>query len=556
MKKTFVTCVAILALFAIAGTAGAITCTVDQRPAATLLIPRFAVSLNTDSTVDNSSPTAIDTLIAIGNASSAPMIAHVSVFNSRSTLVLDFNVALTGFDIQTWRMSDILSGILPSTPINKLHVGPDTSTDPSPDDACQRNPLAAVYPAGYLRVRPPCDVTDPVPPCQSSLAANPDDDNLATAAYPIPAWPAGSAFAKQVVDSLDDTPDSLGCGNGSVDGITAGNAVGYITVDHANYCSISNPSEAAYYAQDAIGNENNLFGDIIFLSHAGIGTYGMAAVAIESDPSMSAASAAAPTGPRTRTFYARYWDPTTETLCANCTDGPDGADNNLGAIAPWDEGFGDEREPLGLKWGARYFTNPGAVISSFDVWRAGKGSPSGSLVDLTDDGACDDVEPTVSLNFFDEDENGVSQIGPGPCPSPCSTPPPPTFNFPLETNRIFVTQFTLPAPEGAVNAGWVEMNFANAKTGSNLDQAYVSYEFDGGAAFISAHFTGLQLDPSSCEPLDIIRINSFTGAPDFPPINPVTPVIPGRVDGCFNSVDNFDVPCPFDHTTARVGVGP
>ena len=505
MKKTFLTCMAVLALFAIAGSAGAITCTIDQRPAATLLIPRFTVTLNADATVDNSSPTAVDTLVAIGNASSAPMIAHVSVFNQRSTLVLDFNVALTGFDIQTWRMSDILSGTLPSTPIDKSHVGPDLATDPSPDDACQRNPLSAVYPAanGYLRVKP----------ATAALSATVDDPVLATTAYPIPAWPAGSTFAKQVVDSLDQTDDALGCGDSTVDGVTAGPAIGYITIDHANYCNLSNPSDPNYYAFDAMGNENNLFGDVIFLSHAGIGTYGAGAIAIESDPSFSGANQS--DAVRTRTFYARYWFPSTETLCANCGSGD--PETDLSLSSPWNEGVGDQREPLGLKWAARYFTNP-AVISSFDVWRAS----SGVLTDLTGSpaGDCTDVEPTVQLNFFDEDENGVSQIGPGPCPSPCSTPPPPTFNFPLETNRRFVTDFTLPAPNPAtVNAGWVSMAFNNLTEGTNLDQAYVAYEFDGGAAFISAHFPGVQLDPSACEPLGV------TG------INPVIPVIPGGVLG-------------------------
>ncbi len=94
MKKTLLTCMAVLALFAIAGSASAITCTIDERPAATLLVPRFAVSLNADATV-NRGPVVnpqseqaedpFDTLITIGNASSAPMIAHVSVFNQRST---------------------------------------------------------------------------------------------------------------------------------------------------------------------------------------------------------------------------------------------------------------------------------------------------------------------------------------------------------------------------------------------------------------------------------------------------------------------------------------
>ena len=74
------------------------------------------------------------------------MIAHVSVYNKRSMLVLDFNVALTGFDIQTWRMSDVISGILPSTPIGNDHTGPNTAIDPL-DDVCQRNIVASVYPA-------------------------------------------------------------------------------------------------------------------------------------------------------------------------------------------------------------------------------------------------------------------------------------------------------------------------------------------------------------------------------------------------------------------------
>src|SRR6202035_2753581 len=63
MKKTLVTCLAVVALFAIASSAVAVTCTVDKRP----------------------------------------------------ELVLDFNIALTGFDVQSMRMTGILSGKLPST---------------------------------------------------------------------------------------------------------------------------------------------------------------------------------------------------------------------------------------------------------------------------------------------------------------------------------------------------------------------------------------------------------------------------------------------------------
>jgi len=522
MKKTFLTCMAVLALFAIAGSAGAITCTIDQRPAATLLVPRFAVSLNADATIQRGTPQSVDTLLAIGNASIAPMIAHVSVFNRRSTLVLDFNVALTGFDIQTWRMSDVLEGTIPSTPVSRAHVPPDPALDPL-KDACQRNlggtvggvvfPAAAVYPDpnGYLRVRPVNPTT-------------PDDNVLATTSYPVPAYDPNGAFAQQVIDSLDDTDDSLGCLDDSVDGVTVGNAVGYVTIDHANYCNLSNPSDPNYYAFDALGNENSLYGDIIFMSGEGIGTYGMAMVAIESDPQFAVQD----TVTRARTFYARYWDPATEPPCQNCADGPDGSLNNLATRSPWNVGFGDQREPLGLKWAVRYFTNPN-VISLIDVWRGSSGllvdltGPIGTTGDTAGLPLCTRVEPTVQLNFFDEDENGVSQVGPGPCPSPCSTPPPPTFNFPLETNRRAVTEFTLPTPVSGVNAGWISMAFNNTTTGTNLDQAFAAYEFDGGSAFISAHWPGWQLDPSACEPLGVIGVQ--------PEIPTITGGVTGTGDG-------------------------
>jgi hypothetical protein len=57
-----------------------------------------------------------------------------------------------------------------------------------------------------------------------------------------------------------------------------------------------------------------------------------------------------------------------------------------------------------------------------------------------------------------------------------------------------------------VNAGWISMAFNNTTTGTNLDQAFAAYEFDGGSAFISAHWPGWQLDPSACEPLGVIGV--------------------------------------------------
>src|SRR5262249_6270545 len=143
-----------------------------------------------------------------------------------------------------------------------------------------------------------------------------------------------------------------------------------------------------------------------------------------------------------RTFYAKYWDPFTEVFCTNCGSGNPNTD--LSISAPWDAGFGDQREPLGLKWAARWFDLGTTVTSFFRVWRS---SPAG--------GDCDVSAPTVALTFFDEDENTVTQ---GVCPSPCSQP---TFNFPLETQLRNITDFS--HPSGV--AGWVNMSFLNASNG-------------------------------------------------------------------------------------------
>jgi hypothetical protein len=471
MKKTLMTCLAIATLFAIAGSASAITCTIDQRPAATLLVPYFEATFNPDGTPLGIGPDARDTLVTICNASSAPMLAHVNVFNDRSFLVLDFNVALTGFDCQSMSMARVLQGFLPATPVTSAHAT-------SANDACQRNLSAGVYPGAYLRIRP-VDTATPL------------DNSLATTLYPQPAWPAGSDFAKGVLDSLDVTADSLGCDPGTVDGTITNPIHGYIVIDHANYCNLSNPSDFNYYLRDAIGMENNLFGEVIYTSGSGLPTFGMSTVNIEADPSLSG-----DVNTDIRTFYHRYVQ--TDVLCSpgNCSKF---------VTNPWNEGIGDQREPLGLKYAARWF-NAGGITSNLNVWRAS----SGSLTDLLDGGLCDAVEPVVTLSFFDEDENTVLS---GVCPSPCRAP---SFNFPLETQRRNITSFAGSLPSFGV--GWVSLSFHNSSgpNGGRFDQAWVTYDFEGPSAFISAGVPATQLDPSNCNPLGVTGV--VTVAPAIPTI--------------------------------------
>lgn len=458
MKKTLLTCLAVAAVLALASPAFAITCTVDQRPAATLLVPYFQVSYDTNGVLVSTGPDARDTIVTIANASAAPMIAHVNVFNRESVLVLDFNVALTGFDVQAMRMSDIISGNLPDT------------VNSSGGDTCQRNANAAVYPNpdGFLRVRP-------------LVPATGQDNSQATTHYT-------QAFNLGIITGL-----RTNCA-----GTVEPNAIGYIIIDHVNYCNLSDPTDPNYYYNDAIGMENNLWGEIIFTSGEGIPTYAMSTVNIEADASIGAAAQLLQLP--VRSFDARYWNPLNEfppNACPNCGSGNPNTDLLLSA--PWDIGFGDQREPLGLRWASRWFAAAGALTTNFRVWRAG----------TKNNGTCLVGEPVVTLRFYDEQENTTSQ---GVCPSPCSNP---TFNFPLETQQRNIADFLTPA--GAV-AGWVQLDFLNLGGGGTvLDQAWVDYSFEGATAFESILVPGTQLDPSTCNP-EGSSIQGLT--------QPITPVIP------------------------------
>ena len=106
MKK-LVLCLALVSLVALGGQASAVIGTVDDVPAATLLLPYFEVDLaNTN---------GLTTLFSVNNASATAVLAHVVVWSDLSVPVLDFNIYLTGYYVQTVNMRDIINGTLPRT---------------------------------------------------------------------------------------------------------------------------------------------------------------------------------------------------------------------------------------------------------------------------------------------------------------------------------------------------------------------------------------------------------------------------------------------------------
>src|SRR5688572_12525828 len=111
-------CLALLGFLSFAGSSSAEIGTIDDVPAATLLLPYFEVDLN--------NANGVTTLFSINNASAAAALAHVTVWTDLSVPVLDFDVYLTGYDVQTINMRDILNGILPKTA--------DDNSDPDADN--------------------------------------------------------------------------------------------------------------------------------------------------------------------------------------------------------------------------------------------------------------------------------------------------------------------------------------------------------------------------------------------------------------------------------------
>ncbi len=105
MKKSLTALVLGLAL---ASGADAATCTIDQVPGATLLLPYFEV--------DIADPAGVDTLFTINNASATAILTHVMVWTDMSVEALDFNIYLTGYDMQTVSMGLMIrDGLLPVT---------------------------------------------------------------------------------------------------------------------------------------------------------------------------------------------------------------------------------------------------------------------------------------------------------------------------------------------------------------------------------------------------------------------------------------------------------
>ena len=254
MKKT-VSCLALLGLLALSGQAVATICTIDDVPAATLLLPYFEVDLN--------NPDGINTLFSINNASATAVLAHVVLWSDLSVPTFDFNIYLTGYDVQTVSIRDIFNGTVPRT----------ASAGQDPGDA--------ISPKGTFS----------------------QDINFASCAGQLPPPAVPASFVTHLRASHTGTFSAIlnGCaGRAFGDNI----ARGYITVDTVNNCTLRFPGDAGYFLSGGTGdatNQNVLWGDYFYVNSGENFAQGETLVHAEASATNPETSV-----PGQYTFYGRY----------------------------------------------------------------------------------------------------------------------------------------------------------------------------------------------------------------------------------------------------------
>ncbi|MEA2561239.1 MAG: hypothetical protein QOH06_2743 [Acidobacteriota bacterium] len=253
MKKLCL-CLALMSLLGLGGQAFAVIGTIDDVPAATLLLPYFEVDLN--------NANGVTTLFSINNASATAVLAHVTVWTDQSVPALDFDVYLTGYDVQTINLRDIFqAGNLPVT----ASAGQDPKDTISPQGPVSQDINFAS-----------CSVLPYAPGAVSaSFRAH------------LQAWFQGNQSPATGNCAGSKQPDT--------------NILrGYVTVDTVNACNLFFPSDWAFYAP-FVTDQNVLWGDYFYVNPDPItGNFaeGETLVHIESCPTCFV--------PGDHTFYGRY----------------------------------------------------------------------------------------------------------------------------------------------------------------------------------------------------------------------------------------------------------
>lgn len=378
------------------------TCDISVAPAATLLLPYFEV--------DTTRSGGENTLFTVTNTSAYPQIAHVVVWTDWSYPVLDFNLFLTGYDVQGISLYDVIvRGLIPST---------SNATSVS-----HRGSMSVNNSTGNPNL----------------LTAN---GGSVAACGNLPGQLTSDVYHAVTTALTSGSGVAYGCKSTQpVGGNHGGLAIGYVTVDVANNCSTSLPGVTAGYFETEILFDNVLIGDYeqlgpvpqAFATTTGFDGPGNPMVHIRAVPEGGPAAVVQTNLPYT--FYDRY----------------------TSANAP----RADRRQPLPATFAARYIqananvsTAPSpSYATNFKIWREGYDI---STCTTASDNSEIDVSEFVR---FDEAENPFIAPGGSVCSPLCGTSGPtlPEASLTASTDSIYPP---LPS-DSTATGGWMYMNLNN-----------------------------------------------------------------------------------------------
>jgi hypothetical protein len=437
----------------------------DVVPASTLLFPYVSYDYD-QGRIDDSGQT---TLFAITNVSSEAVIVHVTVWTDFSIAILDFNLTLTGYDVQTINIRDIFrEGILPSddTGANEWWNGlwppngPGSNAGDTPLDDGPYSSFNELWAGALDTYFINNGLLDPED--TNGLLCNPSVWDSSPINYRAPDGniPSGTLaiFEGYLRSSETVTTGYADCGWGT--DVTYLFPLGtwftrqepratamYITADVVRACNKDLPDgqAGAYFStaptSSGVRIANVLMGDQIWVDSGNNYSEADNAVHLEADPAFEFAGASTPTATKYSTFY-----------------------HNLHADIP---GAQDFREPLPTAWGFRYMNAPGTDV--FTWIRAWRGSMDHAVVpDLRQDyyypiGISGPSpaelwsESCIPYTYYawDEDEN-VNSVRDVPPWSGTTDEPVPVPNlFPLETQEVGIDEFFVVENAAGNYFGWM-----------------------------------------------------------------------------------------------------
>jgi hypothetical protein len=370
------------------------SCDISTAPAATLLLPYFEVDINSQAT------TAQTTLFTITNVTQIPQIAHVTVWTDLSFPVLDFNIFLTGYDVQGINLYDVIArGFV-------VNNTTGTSID---------------------------DTISPVGDRSLVNTANPNFGPNVVSDCTILPGPIPTNILTDVRSALT-TGRVAACGSAAV-GLTHANAIGYVTIDVAATCSVALPIEATYYSGELLF-DNTLIGDYQQINpNPATGNYagGNPLVHIRAVPEGGPAGVAVLTN-LPYTFYDRY---------------------TVGQAVRTI----DRRQPLPSAFAARFIQGgTGAFNTNFKIWREGVTGPAPVACSAYQRNGLTGTEMQVrDIVRFDEHENPTISAS-SVRVSPVQTT---TIVLPETSSTSTSSGIFPPLSNSGDVAGWMYLNLNN-----------------------------------------------------------------------------------------------